>query len=66
MDVRDLKYIKDQSMCLPSVDEIKGCKHCNLRYLCGGGCLAVSYPSNGFKFKRNRLICSYNYENAMS
>ena len=53
-------------MCLPSVDEIKGYKHCNLRYLCGGGCLAVSYPSNGFKFKRNRLICPYNYENAMS
>ncbi len=66
MDVSDLKYIKDQSMCLPSVDEIKGCKHCNLRYLCGGGCLAVSYPSNGFKFKRNRLICPFNYENAMS
>ena len=65
MDVRELKYINNQTMCLPSVDEIEGCKSCNLRYLCGGGCLAVSYPSNGFKFKRNRLICPFNYENAM-
>ena len=65
-DIKDLNYIKDHMPCLPGVDDIEGCRICNLRYLCGGGCLAVSYPSNRFKFKRNRLICPYNYENAMS
>lgn len=64
-DLMELKYIKDQTMCLPGVDDIDGCKSCNIRYVCGGGCLAASYPSNGYAFKRNRLICPYNYENAM-
>ncbi|WP_353436851.1 hypothetical protein [Staphylococcus coagulans] len=25
------------------VDDLKGCKNCNVRYLCGGGCRARAY-----------------------
>lgn len=64
-DLIDMRFVKDQTGCLPSVDEIEGCKSCNLRYICGGGCLATSYPTNDHTFKRNRLICPFNKTNAL-
>ena len=32
---------------LPAVDELDGCKDCNKRYLCGGGCRARAYMEYG-------------------
>ncbi len=64
-EILDLKYIKDKMWCLPSVNEIENCAKCEVKYLCGGGCLAVSYPTNNFSIKRNRLICPYNYNIAV-
>lgn len=39
--------ICDLKPCKASVDEIDGCKECEFRYVCGGGCRARSFFSHG-------------------
>ncbi|MBI2267688.1 MAG: radical SAM protein [Armatimonadetes bacterium] len=41
-----------------TVDDIEGCKECNIRYICGGGCLARSFYETG-SIKRCGSFCSY-------
>jgi radical SAM protein with 4Fe4S-binding SPASM domain len=38
-----------QFMCENAVDNIAGCKDCNYRYMCGGGCRACAYFHSGCK-----------------
>lgn len=44
---------------LPSVDELDGCKDCDKRYLCGGGCRARAYMAHGRAGCRDPY-CAYN------
>lgn len=44
---------------LPAVDELDGCKDCNKRYLCGGGCRARAYMEYGRADCRDPY-CAYN------
>ena len=62
----NLRYIKDDKWCLPDVDELEGCSECEIRYICGGGCLAVTYAANNRMFKRSRLMCPFKYNVAIS
>ena len=56
----DMNYINSQERLIPTVDELTSCKTCNVRYLCGGGCLANSYRLY-HKFTRNQITCPLNY-----
>ena len=44
--------------CLPKVDELDGCKNCEKRYLCGGGCRARAYAEYG-SADRTDPYCAY-------
>lgn len=44
--------------CLPKVDELDGCKNCDKRYLCGGGCRARAYAECGSADKTDPY-CAY-------
>ncbi len=64
-DINDLKYVRDNSECMPSVDNVRVCSSCKVRYLCGGGCLATGYRTNGRRLDRNHLTCHLNYINSI-
>lgn len=49
---------------MPTVDEIGGCRDCDKRYLCGGGCRARSFLSCGHLDARDPY-CSY-YERSIA
>lgn len=44
--------------CLPKVDELEGCKNCDKRYLCGGGCRARAYREYG-RADKTDPYCAY-------
>lgn len=50
---------------MPSVDSIPVCSSCNVRYICGGGCLATGYKLNNNRLGRNHLACHLNYLNSI-
>ncbi len=43
------------------VDDLKGCKNCNVRYLCGGGCRARAYLHTGEKDGKDPY-CGFYYK----
>ncbi|MFQ6083728.1 MAG: radical SAM protein [Candidatus Aminicenantia bacterium] len=43
---------------LPTVDEVEGCKNCNVRYFCGNGCWAHVYWQNG-TFNHMSPYCNF-------
>lgn len=47
-----------QAFALPSVDETDGCKQCQHRYLCGGGCRGRSYIEHG-RLDARDPYCAY-------
>ncbi|MFV0362731.1 MAG: radical SAM protein [Suipraeoptans sp.] len=49
----------------PNIDSIEGCKDCNLRYLCCGGCRAASFRIEGGLTKMPKTLCEYNKEEAI-
>lgn len=48
-----------------SVDDIPVCSRCNVKYICGGGCLATGYALYNHKQDRNHLTCHINRHNAI-
>ena len=42
-----------------SIDKTEKCQDCKLKYLCGGGCRAVSYNVYGSIYAYNECMCSY-------
>jgi radical SAM protein with 4Fe4S-binding SPASM domain len=63
-DLDDLKYIHKPEFCLPTVNELRVCATCKVKYMCGGGCIATGYKLYNGKLQRNHLTCALNYENA--
>lgn len=63
-NIEQLKYINDSTCVVPSVDKISVCSSCNVRYICGGGCLATGYNLN-HTLGRNHLTCHLNRMNAL-
>lgn len=51
-DVNTLRNHLDE-LRLPPVDEMRGCAHCDVRYLCGGGCRARTLRETGFLAARD-------------
>lgn len=41
-----------------NINKIKKCKKCNIKYLCGGGCRAISYNLYGNIYSKNEPFCS--------
>jgi len=59
---RPLREIWEKSSVLKkfhnlSLDKIDGCKDCELKYICGGGCLADNYLFTGSFLKASPLQC---------
>lgn len=48
-----------------NIDSIEGCKDCNLRYICFGGCRAASFRIEGGLTKMPKTLCEYNKEEAI-
>jgi radical SAM protein with 4Fe4S-binding SPASM domain len=59
----DLKKIYDSKpmrICRETtVDSKKECSSCDLKYVCGGGCLATTYKLYGSLKARNELLCPF-------
>lgn len=64
-EFKDIKYMGKSGFCLKRVDELPVCSKCNVRYICGGGCLATGYSLYGNKLDRNHLVCHMNYYNCI-
>lgn len=64
-ELTDIRFYQTMERCLPSVDDIPECSICNVKYICGGGCLASSYHMNGYKPGRNHLTCQLNHANSI-
>lgn len=48
-----------------TVDRIEPCSRCSVRYLCGGGCMAVSYDVYKDLFATVREICAFRKAEAL-
>lgn len=55
--IQDIISNRKAILKMPTVDKIPVCSNCNVRYLCGGGCLATGYNLNNKNFDRNHLTC---------
>ena len=64
-EIKDLKYIKDSSHVVPSVDDLMPCKVCKVKYICGGGCFANRFAYNKTG-RYSSLFCPMRYENSIS
>ncbi len=42
-----------------NIDKTDACKDCELKYLCGGGCRAISYNLFGDTYAYNEYMCPY-------
>lgn len=60
-DIENLKH----NLVIKGVDDILVCSKCNVKYLCGGGCLASGYSFYKHRFDRNHLTCYLNRHNAL-
>lgn len=65
LDLVSLKYIGKSDFCLKRVDELHVCSKCNVKYICGGGCVASGYTLYEHNIERNHLTCHLNYYNAI-
>lgn len=50
----------NRELKLISVDDIPVCSRCNVKYICGGGCLATGYSFYKNRLNRNHLTCYMN------
>ncbi|MDQ1351524.1 MAG: hypothetical protein QG657_1828 [Acidobacteriota bacterium] len=41
------------------IDQNQQCRECDFRYLCGGGCLAMTYNIHGNFYENRHLYCQY-------
>lgn len=64
-ELKDLRYQNEEEL-IPSVDELSACAKCKVKYLCGGGCLSSTYSLRNGKLDRNKLLCPYNYQVAIT
>lgn len=51
---------------MKGVNEIPVCSRCNVKYICGGGCLASGYSLYGQRLDRNHLTCRLNRESSIA
>lgn len=65
-NISDIKYYASDEQCLPSVEDLTVCSKCDVKYICGGGCLASAYHINGDKPGRNHLTCALNHANSVA
>ncbi len=65
-ELSTLKYIVDGTSPIPSVDEFAQCQHCDVKYICGGGCKATGYRLYGGVLKPNHLSCLINRQTALA
>ncbi len=65
VDLASLKYVNSSDFCMDTVDKMTVCSKCNVKYICGGGCMASGYSLYGKKIKCNHLTCHINYYNAI-
>ena len=66
MEIGQLRYIDRKEELMPDINTLETCGKCQVRYLCGGGCLANSYRVNNNHFGRNRLLCPAFYTQSIS
>jgi radical SAM protein with 4Fe4S-binding SPASM domain len=43
---------------LPTVDDVEGCRECDMRYFCGNGCWAHVHAAHG-SFERKNPYCGF-------
>lgn len=61
-----LESIVNGSFKMKGVNEIPVCSRCNVKYICGGGCLASGYSLYNHRLERNHLTCTLNRENSIA
>lgn len=49
-----------QDMLKLTVDDVEGCKECDIRYLCAGGCRGYAYLSCGSLYVPDAMYCDAN------
>lgn len=54
-----------KNITFKGVNDIPVCSRCNVKYICGGGCLATGYAFYGHRYDRNHLTCHLNRHNAI-
>jgi len=57
-DVLDIKWTKNkETLNTHTVDSIKSCGSCNIKYVCSGGCLMRNFTQNGEVTKPDKWVC---------
>lgn len=64
--LENLRYVCDGSLCMPTVNDFSVCNRCNVKYICGGGCLASGYRLYNNKIRPNHLTCKLLRRNALN
>lgn len=63
--IDDIKYLGKEGCCFKTVNDLPVCSKCNVKYICGGGCLASGYKFYRGKIDHNHLLCHLNYMNCI-